>query len=353
MKKYKYRKRFTFKGQTYSVYADTQVELGKKYADKLHELENGLEIVGGNTLISTWAERCIESYKTGQKENTRKTYLRRVRHCILNEIGSRTVGDVTPMELQHVLNLQKGKSKTQINEVYQALRFIFRHAVENHLRSDDPTLYLEKPAGVQHARRALTPAERTAVLDVAKTDRRYYFYLLMLLCGCRPSEAAECQGRDISIASGCYMLHIRGTKTKNADRYVPIPNEFAMIINKTAAFEYIACTNDGRKITNKDRLWKSFKRQLNLYLGCKTYRNTLIPPYPLAPDLVPYCLRHEYCSDLARKGIDIRTAQKLMGHSNIQMTANIYTHVERDDILAAAKILNGLPTKVATLADNR
>ena len=107
------------------------------------------------------------------------------------------------------------------------------------------------------------------------------------------------------------------------------------------------------KITNFDRLWHSFKRQLNLFMGCKTYRNELIPPYPLAPDLVPYCFRHEYCSDLARKGIDIRTAQKLMGHSTIQMTANIYTHVERNDILAAAKILNESPTQVAITSDNR
>ena len=71
------------------------------------------------------------------------------------------------------------------------------------------------------------------------------------------------------------------------------------------------------------------------------YRNKLIPPYPLAPDLVPYCFRHEYCSDLARKGVDIRIAQKLMGHSTIELTANIYTHVEKDDIIEVAKIING------------
>lgn len=353
MKKYRYRKRFTYRGRSYNVYADTKMELGKKYAERLHELESGPEIIGGNMLISSWAEQCIDAYKTGQKENTRKTYLRRVRHCILKEVGSRTVASVTPMELQQVLNLQRGKSKTQINEVYQALRFIFRHAVENHLRADDPTLYLEKPAGTHFSRRALTKTERNAVLDVGVTDRRYYFYLLMLLCGCRPSEAAECQGRDISVDRGCCMLHIRGTKTKLSDRYVPLPDPLAKLIRKTPAFEYIACTREGRKITNYDRLWHSFRRQLNIYLGCNMYRNKLIPPFPLAPDLVPYCFRHEYCSELARRGIDIRTAQKLMGHSTIQMTANIYTHVERDDILAAARILNGSPSDVATLAGNR
>lgn len=348
MTQYKYRKRFVFKGKTYNVYANTKMELGEKYVEKLHALESGSETISGNTLISVWTENCIEAYKTGQKENTRKTYVRRVRHCILDHIGNRTIADITPMELQQVLNLQSGNSKTQINAVYQALRFIFRHAVENHLRADDPTVYLEKPAGTSSSRRALTPTERNAVLEVGKTDRRYFFYLLMVLCGCRPSEAAECQGRDISIDHGCYMLHIRGTKTKLSDRYVPLPDELANLVKHTPAFEYIACTNVGGKITNYDRLWHSFKRQLNIFLGCRLYRNKLIPPYPLAPDLVPYCFRHEYCSNLARKGIDIRTAQKLMGHSTIQMTANIYTHVERDDILAAARILNEQTTEVAT-----
>ena len=353
MKKYKYRKRFTYKGKHYSVYADTLVELGRKYSEKLRDLQENLVTVDSNMLIRDWALRCIDTYKTKQKEETHKKYVSRVKCCILKYIGDKTVGDITPMELQQVLNMQTGKSKTQINEVYQALRFIFRHAVENRLRSDDPTMYLVKPSGTHHGRRALTSSERSAAIEVAKTDRRYYLYLLMLLCGCRPSEAAECQGRDISREQDCYMLHIRGTKTEQSDRYVPIPDDFAQLIIKTPAFEYIAMTRAGKKITNFDRLWHSFKRQLNLYMGCKTYRNQLVPPYPVAPDLVPYCFRHEYCSDLARRGVDIRTAQKLMGHSTIQLTANIYTHVEKDDLYEVARILNGKATQVATLVDNR
>ena len=339
MKQYKYRKRFSYNGKLYSVYADTLIELGLKQAEKLQHLQNDPEAINGNMPLSVWAVKCIETYKTGQKEITRKKYMSRVKCCILSKIGSRRVADITPMELQNVLNDQQGNSKTQINEVYQALRFIFRHAVENHLRADDPTQYLTKPVGSHTGRRALTEPERDAVLTVAKTDRRYYFYLLMLLCGCRPSEAANCQGNDIVKENGCYLLHVKGTKTAFSDRFVPMPDMLYQLTKRTPKGDFIACTKDGNKITNYDRLWRSFKRQLNLHLGCKTYRNKLIPPYPVAPDLVPYCFRHEYCSDLARKGIDIRTAQKLMGHSSIEMTANIYTHVKKNDLIEAAKIL--------------
>lgn len=340
MKKYKYRKRFTYKGKVYNVYADTRAELVRKYIDKMNSLKNGDPVKGPHALMTDWTLKCIDTYKTGQKEVTQQKFISRVNHCILSQIGNIPVADITPMDLQDVLNAQAGKSKTQINEVYQALRFIFRHAKENHLRSDDPTEYLTKPSGTHHSRRALTPTERAAVLDVAKTDRRYYMYLLMLLCGCRPSEAIGCKGSDIQLVDGYYMLHIRGTKTALSDRLVPIPTTLLELIKNTPKHQYIAQTRIGSQITNQQRVWTSFKRALNLHLGCRTYRNQLIPPYPVAPDLVPYCFRHEYCSDLARKHVDIRIAQKLMGHSDITLTANIYTHVDINDLITAAELIN-------------
>lgn len=49
----------------------------------------------------------------------------------------------------------------------------------------------------------------------------------------------------------------------------------------------------------------------------------------------PHQLRHSYCSNLYRAGIDLKTAQYLMGHATIQMTANVYTHMEKDDASAS------------------
>ena len=79
---------------------------------------------------------------------------------------------------------------------------------------------------------------------------------------------------------------------------------------------------------------------MNISMGCEVYRNALVPPYPLAEDFVPYCLRHTYCTDLQKKGVDIRVAQYLMGHADIQMTANIYTHIDDSTVLNVAEKLN-------------
>lgn len=48
--------------------------------------------------------------------------------------------------------------------------------------------------------------------------------------------------------------------------------------------------------------------------------------HAIAPDLTPYCLRHTFCTDLQRAGVPINVAKELMGHANISVTANIYTH---------------------------
>lgn len=60
----------------------------------------------------------------------------------------------------------------------------------------------------------------------------------------------------------------------------------------------------------------------------------------LAPDLVPYCLRHSFCTDLQDHGVPINVAKYLMGHADIQTTANIYTNTTEQVIDEAAKKIN-------------
>lgn len=342
MKKYKFKTTFTFDGKRYQIYADTQKELYRKAERKKLELEQGKIELAGSMTLGQWIEKCIDTYKTNQKEITNIKYRARIKHCITKHIGKYPLKSIKPLQLQECMNLQIGKSKTQINEVYNAIKFFFEKAMDNQLITVNPANSLIKPLGYTNHRRALTEKEQFHLIKAAETDRRYYIFLLMLYCGCRPEEAAGCQGHDIIKKNGIYLLHIRGTKTINSDRIVPIPMQLLTLIKNTPAFDYIACYNNGNKINsaNRNRVWKSLKRQMNIDMGCKTYRNQLIPPYPLSKDIVPYCIRHTYCTNLAKKGIDIRIAQKLMGHSDISLTANIYTHVDALDIVKIAHVID-------------
>ena len=94
------------------------------------------------------------------------------------------------------------------------------------------------------------------------------------------------------------------------------------------------------------KLWLSFKRQLNIEMGCKVKNHTVIPPYRVADDLVPYCLRHTYCTDLQDAGVPINLAKEFMGHSNISITAKIYTH-------GTALSFNNALSSINKLHDNK
>lgn len=89
---------------------------------------------------------------------------------------------------------------------------------------------------------------------------------------------------------------------------------------------------------------------MNVEAGAVMYRNRVIEP-AIGTDLVPYCLRHDYCTRLARAGVDIRTAQKLMRHATISMTADIYTHVDQTDIATAAPLIDGFGTTASTTSE--
>ena len=49
------------------------------------------------------------------------------------------------------------------------------------------------------------------------------------------------------------------------------------------------------------------------------------------PAVTPHVCRHTFCSRMAKKGMNPKTLQYIMGHSDISITLNVYTHVRYDD----------------------
>lgn len=49
------------------------------------------------------------------------------------------------------------------------------------------------------------------------------------------------------------------------------------------------------------------------------------------PNITPHVCRHTYCSNMAKAGMNPKTLQYLMGHSDIAVTLNVYTHVGLED----------------------
>ena len=156
-------------------------------------------------------------------------------------------------------------------------------------------------------------------------------------------------GYDLSVRDGIPLLHIRGTKTALSDRYVPIPDRLWGKIKDTPADEPITTSARGnlQKKGAQRLAWETMLQEINIAMGCESVNGIPVPPLRLAPDISPYNLRHEFCTELARHKVDIRVAQRLMGHSTVQMTANVYTNLQKDDIVDVAPTLPGVAEGVA------
>lgn len=334
---YEYRTSFSYRGKRYEVYAHTLEELYERKALKKKQLQDSVIVYNKHTTVDMWAEESFDTYKSNIQglqdiKNRYKKY-------ISPRIGKKSLIDVRAVECQNILNDCAGMSYSHLIKLKQELSFLFQTAVENRLIQFSPAVRLTLPEYTKGSRRSITEHERKHLLEVYAKDSTYLLFIIILKCGCRPEEAINLIGRDIDHSNR--LLHIRGTKTKNSDRFVPIPLDVYEVIKRTKPFEPVCVNREGNKHSESsyNRLCAHLKRDMNISMGCKVYRNALVPPLPLADDFVPYCLRHTYCTDLCRAGIDVRTAQRLMGHANISITADIYTHVDMKDIEKAGKLI--------------
>lgn len=308
----------TFEGKRYYVSGKTREEIIAKKAIKLKELEEGKRRISKSMTVEAWAEECINTYKTNQSDITRVKYTNRMKHCVLSEIGDMPLSMVKSIHLQKILNNQKEFSQRHINEVHQIINLIFNKAYENGLIIDNPTRGLIRPKGYTNIRRSLTKEEEEKMLPLLQ-EERYIIFALMYYAGLRPSEARDVKPSDIVTVDGDRMFHIRGTKTDNAMRFIPLSAQLVDVIEKVSENEYLAVNQHGKKFSEsatRDR-WITLKKEAGLD----------------SEDLVPYCLRHSFCTNLQKNGVPLKVAQTLMGHSDISLTANIYTHVDTEQLL--------------------
>ena len=293
------RKTFTINGKRYEVTGKTQKQLDDRYFYKRLEVER----LNSEKTVEEFCTEWLDRYKRHRvTDKNYKGYVSLLSKYVYPFIGQKKLGSVTKKDCQTIINNLHGYSDFYIHKLNFTLKGIFNMAVDEGLIEHNPALYLVKPKGHTKKRRSLTAKEKEELLKCI--DGKYFelYFKLMLYCGLRPHECAYVQGKDINTD----VLHIRGIKTANADRYVPIPK--SLILPDLGSEEYLFENLTEKK---RNRWWNSLKKDLGNV------------------DWTPYCLRHTYCTDLERMGIPINIARQLMGHSDITITSKIYTHTNQ------------------------
>lgn len=351
------RRTITWEGKRYEVTGKTEQEAADKLAELKVSLKNGLRTVGADSPVDRWFQEWMDLYKAsaGLTEKSLAMYPQKYYSYISPRIGKMKLSAVREAHLQRILNDEAGRSKSHVSKLRLIMKEMFSKARKTRIIPFDPAEDLILPETTKGKRRSITEEERAHILAVAEDHRAGLWVLTLLYAGLRPGETAVLQWKDIDFDANEIHVHkalesgrnaVKSPKTDAGLRDIPLRPELRerLFSRRGGPFEPVFTLTNGNRLTEDgmQRMWRSFKRALDLHMGAKMYRNRIIKSV-VADDLTAYCLRHTFCTDLQRAGIPINVAKELMGHSDISVTANIYTH--RDQKVLHANISKMYPVE--------
>jgi site-specific recombinase XerD len=184
---------------------------------------------------------------------------------------------------------------------------------------------LPKPAG--RIPNAISEEDAQQLIGAAESPFERAMLLLMLTAGLRRSEVGAIRLEDVNLENQALLVRGKGAK----QRMVPLmPQTAEAIRNYLAARPEVdqphATSRSSEAATLRSTslfLSPQGRRLANDFLN-RTLRRILARA-GLAKRITPHMLRHTFATHLVRNGVDVRTVQELLGHADLETTAN-YLH---------------------------
>ncbi len=140
------------------------------------------------------------------------------------------------------------------------------------------------------------------------------------------------------------QAQIKSPKSSSGVRSVPIPDTILEALKqarKCAESTIVCPAADGRMMSHVafNRAWRSYLNYLNTKAGGRVASRSR-PKLTLIDNITPHMFRHTYATILYNAGVDIKSAQRFLGHSDINVTLKIYTHLSTKKEQEAIDSLN-------------
>ena len=331
-----------------------ELSLREKEKQIEHDLFDHIVSNGGNYTVLELVKKYV-SLKTGVRHNTEANY-----NFVINIIAKADFGKLR-IDKVHLsdakgwlIKLQKeGRGYSTIHSVRGVLRPAFQMAVDDDLIRKNPFNFELASVIVNDSvtREAITRKQEREFLSFIQADEhfsRYYDGIYILFhTGLRISEfcgltIGDIDFREMRINVDHQLQRKRDmtyvvepTKTTSGTRMVPMTKEVADCFRRILAnrikpkVEPMIDGYTGFLFLDKNEMpmvalhWeKYFKHILDKYNSI--YKVQL-------PKITPHVCRHTFCSNMAKSGMNPKTLQYIMGHSDISVTLNTYSHVGFED----------------------
>ena len=377
----RFQGRFTFNGQRYTLYDRDLDELQKKMRAALYELEHGIYGKLSNITLDRWFEFWIEEYKLENvKNSTIILYTNSYERYVRAELGNRKLDSIKPLHIQKLFNTmkQQGLSLGTIQIVNSVLNNMFTQAVKNDLIMKNPCYGAVLPKAAKKERRVMTTEEQKLLMREIRDDFYGTICMVALATGLRIGELTGLTWDDIDF--GEHLIYVNRTllyqkvygeeentyqiqtpKSENSRRVVPMIPDVEKLLKKHRKdqMEHILRYGDNwtplkgmenlvfttRKGTPVQEVYiVKYLKRVTRRLNERESRMAEIEerkPEVFAP-ITPHTLRHTFATRAFEHGMMPKTVQEILGHSNLSITMDLYTHVTNDTKIKEMKKIVGV-----------
>ena len=310
---------------------------------------------GGNLTVIQLVEKYV-SLKTGVRQTTVTGYKTVINVLKKEPFGRIRIDKVKTSDAKSwLIKLQKkdGRGYSSIHSIRGVLRPAFEMALNDDLIRKNPFAFELSSVVVNDSvtREAITRKQERDLLKFIKEDAhfcRYYDAIYILFnTGLRISEFCGLTIKDIDFKkmrinverqlqrSSNMEYIIEKPKTESGTRFVPMTKEVAecfknIISNReNPKAEPMVDGIVGFLCLDKNDMpmvalhWEKYMQHIR-----EKYNSIYKVQMPC---VTPHVCRHTFCSKMAKSGMNPKTLQYIMGHADISVTLNTYTHVNFED----------------------
>ena len=327
-------------------YGHTRLEAERKRDEYMQLRGRGGDRYRADITLGEWIDEYSRTYRTG----VNLLYLDRdlaPYNRLKKRLGEMLLKSVREVDLQTALNEMQGQSYSGVRTYRQTIKKVFAKAYKNGLIAMDPSEDLQLPACTKGTHRELEKWEVELIREHWRDGMPYGLWMmLMLYAGLRRGEmmalqwdAVDMQERTITVRQTAVIDKNRAViedraKTAAGLRVLPMPGvlfEALDVIPEAERVGFVCRSKKGEALT-AHAVTRGTETFLNVMTRAANNRplkpsrgNSLEGLEPVVWRL--HDLRHTYCCFLYDAGVDVKTAAYLMGHADIRVTMDIYTHL--------------------------
>lgn len=320
--------------------------LREKEREVQRNIDDGIVPYGGQLTVLALTKKYILQ-KKGVRESTRAGYKTVTNILEKEEFGAKRIDKVKLSDAKEwlfKLQDQDGRSYSSIHTIRGVLRPAFQMAVDDDLLRKNPFQFELVSVIVNDSvtRDAITHDEKRKFLEFVRNDKHFCKYYdgiyILFYTGMRISEFVGLTIKDIDLKEKAINIDHQLQRTRQMQYIIEPPKTEAGI--RVIPMQKEVCECFKRIIQNR----RKPKVEPMVTLHWEKYFQHIVEKYNKIykvqmPKITPHVCRHTYCSHRASSGMNPKHLQYLMGHSDISVTLNTYTHVDFDNVKKEVKSL--------------